>query len=73
MHACKSVCLIRSRSKKMPREQCILGMDVFFMRLFLIWCERNSLRCKMQWGYLIEFGVDDFGVFVPVVNVDPHL
>lgn len=30
---------------------------------------------KMQWGgiYLIEFCVDDFGVLVPVVDVDPHL
>ena len=32
-----------------------------------------SLRCRMQWGYLIEFSVDDFGVLVPVVDVDPHL
>ncbi len=28
---------------------------------------------QMQWGYLIEFCVDDFGVLVPVVDVDPHL
>lgn len=27
----------------------------------------------MYLGYLIEFGMDDIGVLVPVVNIDPHL
>ena len=51
------------------------GNRCFLHAIILDVVKKDSLRCKMQWGgiYLIEFCVDDFGVLVPVVDVDPHL
>ena len=35
---------------------------------------RSDANASAKGGiYLIEFRVDDFGIFVPVVDVDPHL
>ena len=43
------------------------------MGLYLNVVERFRSDANCNRGYLIEFCVDDFGVFVPVVDVDPHL
>lgn len=46
---------------------------LFFGELLFAVVKRCRSDAKCNRGYLIEFCVDDFGVFVPVVDVDPHL
>ena len=79
MHACMYICLLNA----LPEQENVEGannsfwdwgfLDIFFTRLYLNVVEKIRSDAKCNRGYLIEFCVDDFRVFVPVVDVDPHL
>ena len=50
------------------------GLNYFFHAIILNVAKKSRSDANAKGGiYLIEFCVDDFGVFVPVVDVDPHL
>ena len=69
------ICLLNAFPEQENAEganNAFLGIGGFGC-IILDMMKRRRSDAKCNRGYLIEFCVDDFGVFVPVVDVDPHL